>query len=228
MIIDAISDLHGQEPKMPEGDLLIVAGDCTLKNGISHWTRFFDWFYEQPHKHKILIGGNHDHLLALEKDSLKAKNAGFGGTWFHYLEDSGVEIEGIKFWGVPHTPWFRGVCPDFKKFMYDSQEKGERYFSMIPRGIDVLITHGPPYMVLDENKYGTNCGCPILYRYLAKLRPKLHIFGHIHEQGGKQIIFKQPGRDIICSNVSYLDENYNVRGGPTRFKLQDGRFSIVS
>jgi Icc-related predicted phosphoesterase len=225
MKIEVISDLHGETPDISGGDILVVAGDCTLRNKVKYWFRFFDWLSSLPYKYKILIGGNHDHFLAhkvYEKDHidvplLKDPN-------FFYLENSGCTIGGIKFWGTPHTPWFRGVCPEFKKFMYDSEEKADKYFSQIPQDTDVLITHGPPRDILDQNRNLFPCGCHILRKHLERTQPKLHVFGHIHENGGQTFVLKGEKNDTLCANVAYLDENYQVRDGPARFEFKNGKF----
>ena len=55
---------------------------------------------------------------------------------------------------------------------------------MIPANTDILITHGPPYGILDKNRVGFSAVCQSLKRAVKRIQPKLHVFGHIHEAGG--------------------------------------------
>src|ERR1700722_2905947 len=144
MKIVALSDTHAEhrEVTVPDGDVLIFAGDfMTCGRRYAEVQSFGKWFSEQPHKHKILVAGNHDRLM--QRD-LKLCLSEFKDV--HYLQDSNVVIDGIKFYGSPWQPWFydwafnvnRG--PDIKK-----------YWDKIQSNTDVLITHGPPYGILDQS-----------------------------------------------------------------------------
>lgn len=179
MKIIAISDTHDnhRQIKIPEADMLIVAGDftCHREPIIARYSDFHNWITEQPVKYKIVVAGNHDTLFEKQNDLAR--------QMFHnvtYLEDSGVEIEGLKIWGSPWTPEFAGWA-----FMKPDHELEERW-QHIPRDIDILITHGGPYGILDENLEGQYCGSSSLLKRIHELRNlKYHIFGHIHEAKGK-------------------------------------------
>jgi Icc-related predicted phosphoesterase len=150
MIIDCIGCLHGNYPKLEGGDLLIVTGDLTARDDIDEYIYFVEWLNYQKYKKKIVISGNHDNLV---KDHLKWKDD--PPTAFEYLCDSGTEFEGLKIWGSPWTSTFEGMNPHCMAFTCDSEENLEIKWARIPDDIDILITHSPPYGILD--------GIPIKY-----------------------------------------------------------------
>jgi Icc-related predicted phosphoesterase len=96
-----------------------------------------------------------------------------------YLEHSEVNIEGVNFFGSPFTPYYCGSAFQHHK-KYD-----EVIWSEIPEKIDVLISHGPPFNILDKNVKGVICGSPALEKYSKLRKPKFHLFGHIHEARGQ-------------------------------------------
>lgn len=210
MIIDCIADLHGFEPELPGGDLLIIAGDMTASDQIPQWVRQFRWFQAQPYKYKVIVAGNHDGFLEQgfpEKDED-----------FIYLCDSGTEIEGIKIWGTPWTPWFPGVNPHCKAFM-DSESYLDKRFELIPEGLDILISHGPAYKILDKNRKEAYCGSSSLRCALARAKPKYHAFGHIHECGGQRFVYKNCETNTVCINCSYVDGDYEPLFNHQRIEL---------
>ncbi|MCU0866457.1 MAG: metallophosphoesterase, partial [Planctomycetes bacterium] len=112
-----------------------------------------------------------------------------------YLEDSEVTVDGVRIWGSPWQPWF-----------YDwafNLERGPAIaakWDRIPAGIDVLVTHGPPAGILDRTDQGDAVGCADLLAAVRRVRPKLHVFGHIHEAYGT---LEQDGvRFVNASNCS--------------------------
>lgn len=220
--ITMVSDLHGEKPRLPGGDLLILAGDYTTNDTPWQWTLFYDWLKVQPYRKIIYIGGNHDNYLSncittkelydlpkdVDLDNMKP-------THIEYLCNSGCEFEGLKIWGSPNSLWFPGVHPSCKAFMESEKQLAEIY-SKIPDDIDILITHGPSHGVLDglKNRDGTfrHVGSYSLLNQLDRIQPSLHIFGHIHEHGGHCMVYKQwGGQDTRCYNVSYINENYDPR-----------------
>ena len=127
-----------------------------------------------------------------------------------YLENEGCEINGLKFWGSPYTPKFNNWA-----FMYERcSVEAKKNWSQIPEGLDFLITHCPPYTVLDECKDGHQ-GCEVLQRAVFDKKPKYHCFGHLHLQGGECI--NQHG--INFYNVSVLDEKYKLINKPTVLEI---------
>jgi Icc-related predicted phosphoesterase len=202
MRIVCLSDTHfpPNAIQVPEGDVLIVAGDICLR-GHEYELEIFDRFLGQlPHKHKLLIAGNHDWPIAYAgAEAMKdlIKNA-------IYLEDSGVEIDGVKFWGSPWQPEFFNWA-----FNLPRGPKLAEMWALIPKDIDVLITHSPPYGILDRIYSGEHVGCEDLLAALQRIRPKVHVFGHIHEGYG---VLKQNGTTFI--NASVCDERYRPFNAP--------------
>jgi len=202
MIVDCISDLHGFQPELPGGDLLILAGDYTARDRLTEWSAFFHWLKKQKYDKKIVIAGNHDNLF--ETGFPKTQQEAID---FEYLCDSGMEYNGLKIWGTPWTPLFDGVNPKCKAFMKSDMAINKK-FSKIPEGLDILITHGPMYRILDGNRDGYACGSQSLRQHIDRAPPRFHVFGHIHEQGGNQLMYKHCGPNTWCVNCSYVDENY--------------------
>lgn len=215
MIIDCIADLHGFEPELPGGDLLILAGDYTATDKLTEWGKFFCWLEKQRYDQKIIIAGNHDNFFKtgfpknqIEADELKEVVDFLDtGADFEYLCDYGMEYKGLKIWGTPWTPWFHGVNPKCKAFM-DSEGYLEKKFRKIPQGLDILITHGPIHQILDQNIHGYACGSKALREAVEIKNPKMVIFGHIHEQGNNGIMYNHAGMKTWCVNCSYVNEKY--------------------
>lgn len=209
MIIDCISDLHGEFPKLEGGDLLIVAGDLSCYSCENTVALFDYWLNEQKYTKKVFIGGNHDKYLyeCQKKCDLPLTN---GFQFGDYLCDSSTEFEGLKIWGSPWTPtffnWYFMVNRGF-----DAIEK----WDLIPRDVDILITHGPPYGILDKTIRGEKVGCMDLMNTIPTLKKlKLHVFGHIHEGYGSLEI----GQTQFV-NCSLMDENYEFVNKPIRIIL---------
>jgi len=196
MKIIAISDLHGNKPDIPDGDMLIVAGD-SLYYGSPRELDDFDWWLKKlPHKHKIVIAGNHDRIL--EKKEMEKRL-----EFCTYLKDNSLEIEGIKIYGSPWTPMFNNWA-----FMLEPDEIRKKWM-MIPDDTDILVTHGPPYGILDRTNYGQHVGCHSLLPRVLKVKPRYHIFGHIHPAHGVQ-----EERGITFVNAAICDDALIVRNKP--------------
>ncbi|MFN8672405.1 MAG: metallophosphatase domain-containing protein [Candidatus Sericytochromatia bacterium] len=149
--IVCISDTHVQHRSLnlPEGDILIHAGDISRVGKLNEIIEFNSWLGTLNYKHKIIIAGNHDFIF--ENDYNLSKSLITNAI---YLEDSGVEIEEIKFWGSPVSPRFYDWA-----FNRDRGEDINKHWAKIPKNIDVLITHGPPYGILDKTVSSENVGC---------------------------------------------------------------------
>lgn len=224
MIIDCISDLHGFYPKLEGGDLLIVAGDLTARDLPSEYDVFASWIKEQPYKKRIVIAGNHD--LWIECAPVSVKNLQeLGG--FEYLCDSGTEFEGLKIWGSPWTKTFPGINPHCKAFTLDTEEELAHKWALIPEDTDILITHSPLLGTLDLTATGDCVGSLSLAVRIGEVNPKLHVFGHIHECGGKvsdgRGLIGLPGyfdvNTTIFVNASHVDERYEPVNKPIRILL---------
>jgi Icc-related predicted phosphoesterase len=176
MKIISISDTHGLHGSLniPDGDILVHAGDLTRHGTLDDVREFNDFLSTLPHPHKIVIAGNHD--FCFEENRKACKEA---LTNCVYLQDQEVTINGLRFYGSPWQPWFYDWA-----FNLERGPEIRTKWDLIPEGIDVLITHGPPYGIGDLTVRGDNAGCQDLLEVVEKIKPDLHIFGHIHEGHG--------------------------------------------
>lgn len=207
--ICAISDSHSKHDSViiPHCDILMHAGDITFfsKKGPQEVVDFLDWFYRQPAKYKIFCAGNHD--LDLENDEALFRSIMPPGVI--YLNDELVEIEGIKIWGSPITPTFYNWA-----FNRDRGAKIKKHWSKIPEGIDILLTHGPAYGHLDL--VGTeSVGCVDLLEVINKIKPSIHIFGHIHRHSHKTI--EIDGKKMDFYNAAVVNSKYEIIHKPHVF-----------
>ena len=179
--IVCISDTHNYQGlfEVPDGDVLVHAGDCTMRGEEDEIRAVGTWLRGLPHPHKILVPGNHDFLFEQEPEKAFALVEGDGVS---VLLDNGVELFGLRFWGSPWQPWFHDWAFNLER----GSELRERW-NGIPGGTDVLITHGPPHGTMDVvDRGGHRVGCEELALRLEELSVDLHIFGHIHEGYGVQ------------------------------------------
>lgn len=201
MLVTAISDLHGDRPRLKGGDLLIIAGDLTARNKEDEYYQFNSWICDQDYDRKVVIAGNHDMLL--QKDSFQYLE---GYPCFDYLCDSGTEYQGLKIWGTPWTQWFYGVNPCCTAFMLRIEFQLKDKFDLIAEDTDILISHGPCFERLDKTLYGQSTGSMALRDRVDFLRGKqlkYHFHGHIHEAYGEH---EESG--LKTYNVARMDRNY--------------------
>jgi Icc-related predicted phosphoesterase len=195
--IVCISDTHGQHAKVnvPDGDVLIHAGDfMAFGDRPKEIVDFNQWLGRQPHRHKVVIAGNHD--LMFERHPGAARELLSNGI---YLENSGIELLGLKVWGSP-------VQPEFNNWAFNVARGAaiRRYWEMIPADTDVLVTHGPPFGVLDKAHPSTkHLGCEELAKAIGEIKPRLHVFGHIHGGHGSSA---SNGTQFV--NASAVNEAY--------------------
>lgn len=198
-----ISYTHGQHRslKLPKGDVIIHAGDISKSGHPVEIEDFLDWFSKLKFKYKIFIAGNHDFFLEHAHPRVIEQMIPTGVI---YLNDSGAEINGIKFWGSPITPWFHNWA-----FNRERGEEIKKHWELIPDDTDVLITHGPPMGILDENSYFQCVGCKDLLVKVNQVKPKYHFFGHIHEGYGQDT-----KDETIYLNASVLNDRYQLTHEP--------------
>lgn len=207
MKIVMISDLHGHLPPIPECDLLLIAGDIVFDADPfvqRSWlcSVFKDWLDEVPAREVLGIAGNHDWLFQLQM--------GFGydeGPRWQYLEDSCVMVGDLKVYGTPWTPKLGRWA-----FMLEDESLLERKFLGIPDDTNILVSHGPPYGILDQPvPYDErHTGSTALLEKIESLKElKLVVFGHIHGSHG---IVKRNG--VTYVNASLREESFNVVNQP--------------
>ncbi len=201
MRLVCISDTHGDHTGLvlPEGDVLIHAGDLSAHGQRGETLGFMKWLGSRGFDKTLCIAGNHDTFMEQEP-LLTRQFADDHGV--ELLNDSGIEWSGLKFWGSPITPRFYNWS-----FMRDPGESINAHWRLIPDDTDVLITHGPPYRIMDvvlrADGQGEHAGCPSLLARVKDISPKAHIFGHIHECHGT---LQQDG--VTYYNVSTMNEHY--------------------
>jgi len=213
--ICCISDTHSYHRKIniPECDILIHAGDITWKGELDILEDFSLWMKDLPIAHKIVIHGNHEigHEHGYKREhGLKM----FSDAEIIYLQDSAVEIDGLKIYGSPDQPWFHN-------WEYNRQRGKEiaAKWALIPDDTNILITHGPPFMIRDEAPRGVggheNVGCVDLLNRIGDLEHlKLHVFGHIHAGYG---ITKVEQCSFV--NASSCTEKYDPTNPPIVIEL---------
>ena len=169
-----ISDTHGKHQilkDLPNADVIVHTGDITEEGTEEEVKDFIEWFGNLPYKHKIFSAGNHD-------DCLYGANIEGLPDNVHYLCNDGITIDGIKFYGVP-------------MFLHDDLDGNmSELFGRIPDDTDVLLTHQPPLGILDEQD-GINYGDYTLFKRVMDVRPKCHLFGHLHHTEKTQEVFRR-------------------------------------
>lgn len=225
MIIDCVADLHGNTPELEGGDLLILGGDYTANDSFSGWIRFFDWLDKQKYTKKVLIAGNHDNFCKSWAISGTFDDRAYEQIYpgekplFDYLCDSGVVYEGLKIWGSPWTSRFPGINPKCCSFTGKDDEEIAPKFDLIPTDVDILITHSPPFTIRDQIEDGKQVGsASLMANHLSRLRPKLWVFGHIHEGYGQEGPYQWNGTKYV--NASHVDERYRPVNKPIRIILE--------
>lgn len=204
MKITFISDTHNQHEKLslPEGDVLVHCGDFTNRGALEDVEIFAKFISKQSFKTKIVIAGNHD--FSLEDHRKEEAEKILMDLGIIYLNDSGVEINGVKFWGSP-------IQPEFFDWAFNRKRGDEirKHWDIIPTDTDILITHGPPSNIMDQCDHGERVGCADLLEIVKKIKPRVHAFGHIHEGYGLKEI---EGTQFI--NACNLDVKYRVKNDP--------------
>ncbi len=207
MIITFISDSHNKHKQLvnhlPGGQIIIHAGDSTSMGYKNEIDDFCKWFDKLNYDHKVFIAGNHD--FGFQKDPDKAYEI-IQKYKVNYLQDSMIEIDGIKIWGSPWQPEFCNWAFNLPKNGWQLAEK----WNFIPEDIDILITHGPPFGNLDiVNGRKENLGCELLAERIKIVKPKINVFGHIHSGYGYKF-------DGITHhfNASVLNEQYAYTNKP--------------
>lgn len=224
MKIVTISDTHNNhkyltaENRLPSGDLLIHSGDLTGLGQKFEVEDVFNWFKEIESKYThgiVFIAGNHDKSFDGKPEWLIQMLEDLQSTGrIHYLENSSVTINGIKIWGSPITPWFHGDRWAFNRHRGDSIKE---VWDTIPEDADIIVTHGPVAYNLDYTFYSRlRVGCEDLLDAINRIKPKVHICGHIHEAYGVAYDI-----DTTYINASICTLQYDPTNDPIVFDLTD-------
>ncbi|XP_075241041.1 metallophosphoesterase domain-containing protein 1-like [Convolutriloba macropyga] len=209
-----LSDTHSKhlDIDLPEGDVLIHTGDISMRGDASEIELFNKWLQDLPFKHKVVIAGNHD--MCLDRRLKRGRKPANGHEILDncvYLEEESTEIEGYKIFGSPWVPTF-----GFWGFM-KNRDVIKEVWDRIPDDTDILLTHGPPMGILDHCDTGALAGCMyLLDAVINRVKPKYHIFGHIHESNG---IVKSVKTDTTFINAANCTVFYDADNAPFVFEL---------
>lgn len=197
MYITVTSDTHNEHEtlQIPECDVFIHCGDSTKHGTSEELLSFINWVGGLNAKRKIIIAGNHDVGFVNDERSLLLDVIDSLGII--YLENTEVIIDGVKFFG---SPFIRRSHNSNAAFRYPTKQEMKSNWALIPSDTDVLITHMPPFGVLDENKGGEGVGCEHLSDSITRVSPRLHVFGHIHDSYGQKIVDQ-----TMCMNASFCN-----------------------
>jgi predicted phosphohydrolase len=208
--IVAISDTHSrhQQLRVPDGDILVHAGDATMAGKPAEIAAVNEWLGTLPHPVKLVCAGNHD--LLFERNPPLARSLLTNAT---YLQDEPIEVMGLRFYFSPWQPRFFDWA-----FNLNRGPAIRAKWDLIPHLLDVLVTHGPPMGLLDRNDRGECCGCEELRAAVERVRPRVHIFGHIHESYGVQDY-----DGIRYVNACTCDERYRPVNPPVVIDLDGSR-----
>ncbi len=220
MKIVAISDTHRcHNIDVPDGDILIHSGDATFTGYRHEIEEFAEWYGNLPHTHKVFVAGNHD--TGFEDTPQQARDWLQSAGPIIYLQDSSVELEvdgeKVKIYGSPWQPFF---CNWAFNLRTDAELKAK--WDMIPKDTDVLITHGPPFKLRDVTVNSEHVGCRELRKAVQRVKPKLHVFGHIHESYSVE-----EWNGTFFANASICNHRYHPVNAPLVFELNNGKMKHI-
>lgn len=183
-----LSDTHGLHHRikdMPAADVIVHSGDISNNGSEEEVLDFLNWYIELPYPYKIFVAGNHD-ICLWDAEGIEDLPDNV-----HFLQDKSVKIDGVKFFGLAYDH------PDY----------------LIPEDADVVVTHEPPVMILDESA-GIHWGNAPIRNRILEIKPRYHLFGHAHEGYGTH---KQDG--IVFSNAALLNDVLQMTRKPRLFNL---------
>lgn len=208
-----MSDTHTDVHAVPDGDLLVHAGDLTNAGTVAELQAQIDWLNTLPHRHKVAIAGNHDTYLdprsraTLAADD-RAGRLGWGDV--HYLQHELIELvfsehagRTLSVYGAPQLPACGG-----EEFAFQYPRGRDAWSDTIPDSIDILITHTPPKWHLD---LPVGLGCEWLLKETWRIRPRLHVFGHVHAGSGSEVVSWNAGQaayERICKRPGGLVSSF--------------------
>jgi predicted phosphohydrolase len=209
-----LSDTHNHHRSLtvPDGDVLVHAGDFTMNGTRGEVEEFADWLEALPHPRKVLVAGNHDRLFQERPDEARALV-----HFADYLEDGPLEFDGLRLWGSPWQPEFGGWA-----FGRPAGAAMADVWDAVEGRVDVLVTHVPPRGSMDRIHNGVDIGCAALTAALPRIAPKLHVFGHVHESRGTRM---SDGR--LSVNAATCDHRYRRAHEPIVVECTDDRFAVV-
>lgn len=190
---------------LPKGDILICCGDFSLRGtneDVLTFSKFMNKASEN-YAHTFIVWGNHETQIECDPHYVETLLHCGPADRIDVLNNGGVLWEGIKIWGSPLT------TPFLEWAFMSSEDKLKDIYDTISDDTDVVITHGPAFEILDQSKWGDHCGSKTLKARLEAIKPKAHIFGHIHHSYG---ILDDKGTKFV--NCSLLNDDYVMINKP--------------
>jgi len=207
-----VSDTHTRhsELNIPDGDVLLHCGDAS-KYRTSHRdvVKMNEYLGRLHHRHKVIISGNHE--VCLSPDQISHNQKLYSNAI--YLQDSGIDIQGVHIYGTPWHPK-RGCCYQANAFAFP-HERIQTKWDQIPSDVDILLTHAPPYGIMDRESIG-NIGCvKLLTTVTNRVQPKVHIFGHTHAGRGACTLTNQEektrgDKQTLFINAAILNDSITL------------------
>jgi Icc-related predicted phosphoesterase len=201
-----ISDTHQLHDALviPPGDLLIHAGDSGRRGTLEELRAFNDFLGRLPHPQKIVIAGNRDYFFERQPEESRKilSNA-------VYLQDEEISVGGFRIYGSPWQPPFMNTA-----FNLARGEPLRKKWALVPPGIDILVTHTPPFGIGDRTIGGECVGDRDLLEAVRRIKPRLHVFGHVHEGYGQF-----PQNNILFINASLTDAKMQLAYAPIVINL---------
>ena len=216
---------HNRMPVLPGGDILIFSGDA-MSSGYypAELDGFLEWIQKQDYRYKVCIAGNHDRYCeTLPSYMTKDVFERYYEQGVRYLHNECIDIEGLKIYGTPYQPYFCNWA-----FNISDSEELYNIYKLIPKDIDILITHTPPFDILDKShlsrpQFGMTGEEPLGSKELKQVldelgehAPRYHAFGHIHGDGGKTVVTDR----TIYINGSVCDEAYKPANEPITLDIE--------
>jgi Icc-related predicted phosphoesterase len=219
-----ISDTHDVHKDLnsliPECEILFFTGDLTYKGSEWEILKLLEQFERLKLRIPHIVGilGNHEVNCEGKEVEMKSR---FKAVGVDLLHNESIEIEGIKIWGSPFTPYFFGWAYQYENAQYATQYAGEYLpnghdiWSQIPDNTQVLLSHCPPYMINDLCPNG-HVGCSILRMYVESIPSiKFNLFGHIHSSHGTSLV-----NGVTYINSSIMNNSYNFVNKPHLFEIE--------
>jgi Icc-related predicted phosphoesterase len=209
--ITHLSDTHSKFLKnIGSGDILIHTGDFSIDGHPGEYQQFNEWLGMQKYLYKIVVLGNHDLDYTIREQKLDPiKLAKERLSNCIVLNNEMINLYGYNLYGIP---WY---YQHNWNYSYKNGFQQSNEYQDLPSKIDILLTHGPPAGYLDI------CGSNLLTIEIMKIKPKYHLFGHIHQKYGSIEQFWYDNTSTIFVNSSLVDEtSEKIINYPHLIKLQ--------
>ena len=212
MLIDCISDLHGSYPALDGGRPAHCGGGFDGEGLFRRVNSICGLVGETGLQEEDCSSRQPQQPTSRKEDDFNPAE---------YLCDSGTEFEGLTIWGSPWTRYLEGINPSCCAFTKNTEEELAEKWRLIPSGIDILVTHSPPAGILDQTERKYRVGSTALREQLLRIKPRLHVFGHIHEAHGQdREEWGNKDGSTTYVNAAHMNQDYKPVNKPIRIELQ--------